>query len=247
MAGSDKQFGPLSQPRNRSSELVARMTDAILSGNLAPNMRLPTEMELVASFGVSRTVVREAFAVLRAEGLVETRQGSGMYVASDLRRRPFRIDPEGLNSIAEVMQVLELRITVETEAAGLAAERRKAADLEAIAAAVRAFELAVERDESAIDEDYAFHTGIGRATGNRYFSSFLGFLGRLVIPRRTVVGAGKPGERKRYLTKVVAEHRAIHAAIAAGEAAAARRAMRAHLRRSYNRYKKLAEGSADKS
>ncbi|HVL73164.1 MAG TPA: FadR/GntR family transcriptional regulator [Beijerinckiaceae bacterium] len=238
------QFRPLGPPRNRASELVERMTEAVLSGTLSPGTRLPTEMELVARFGVSRTVVREAFAVLRAEGLVEARQGSGMYVAADLRRRPFRIDPAGLQSIGEVMQVLELRITVETEAAGLAAARRGEADLARIGAALAAFETAIGRGESAIDEDYAFHCAVGDATGNRYFSSFLSFLGGLVIPRRSIVAQVEPGERRRYLARVLSEHRAIGRAVEAGDPAAARAAMRVHLRRSYDRYRRLAAADA---
>lgn len=238
-------FRPLRPSRNLTSELIARLSDAITSGSLVPNARLPTEHEMIASFGVSRTVVREALAVLRAEGLVETRQGSGVYVASDPLRRPFRIDPEGLHSIAEVVQVLELRIAVETEAAGLAATRRKKADLERLGAAMEAFEAAVARGESAIDEDYEFHSAIGAATGNAYFSSFLGFIGRLIIPRRTIaMEAENGGRRRRYLTRVRTEHEAIQRAIEAADAGGARRAMQAHLRRSWRRYQRLARQSS---
>ena len=80
---------------------------------------------MTASLGVSRTVVREAVAVLRAEGLVETRQGVGAFVVRDVQRRPFRIDPDGLRSIGEVVQVMELRTGVEVEAAGIAAETQR--------------------------------------------------------------------------------------------------------------------------
>ena len=75
------------------------------------------------AMGVSRTVVREAVAALRAEGLVTTRQGSGAFVATDASRVPFRIDPEGLSSIGDVLEVMELRLAIEIEAAALAAER----------------------------------------------------------------------------------------------------------------------------
>jgi GntR family transcriptional regulator, transcriptional repressor for pyruvate dehydrogenase complex len=217
-----------------------------MSGSLAPNSRLPTEHEMIASFGVSRTVVREALAVLRAEGLVETRQGSGAYVASDLCRRPFRIDPEGLESIARMVHVLELRMAVETEAAALAVSRRRKVDLERLAAAARAFEEAVERGETAIDEDYEFHSAIGAATANPYFSSFLGFIGRLIIPRRTIAVEGADsGRQRRYLARVMVEHEAIRRAIEAADAAGSRRAMRDHLRRSYRRYQRLARESGD--
>lgn len=238
----DTAFRPLRAPRNLTAELVNRLTEEITAGNLAPNARLPTEHEMMASFGVSRTVVREALAVLRAEGLVKSRQGSGVYVASDLRRQPFRIDPEGLQSVAEVVQVLELRMAVETEAAGLAAERREEDDLAAIEDTTHAFNQAMDRGEAAVDADFEFHAAIGRATHNPFFSSFLGFLGRrLVIPRRTISLEGEtPQQRRAYLLKVIGEHEAIQRAIAAGDAAAARRAMRKHLSRSCRRYMRLA-------
>jgi GntR family transcriptional regulator, transcriptional repressor for pyruvate dehydrogenase complex len=86
-------FRPLRPSRNLTSELVARLSQAIMSGSLAPNSRLPTEHEMIASFGVSRTVVREALAVLRAEGLVETRQGSGGPSGCN-RFEPLGVDPE---------------------------------------------------------------------------------------------------------------------------------------------------------
>jgi len=78
---------------------------------------------MVAAMGVSRTVVREAVAALRADGLVVTRQGAGAFVAPDAERRPFRLALDGLPSIGAVLEIMELRASVEVEAAGLAASR----------------------------------------------------------------------------------------------------------------------------
>ena len=244
MTDHQSAFRPLRAPRHLARALIERLTDEIISCRLTPNTRLPTEQEMIVAFGVSRTVVREALAVLRAEGLVEIRQGSGVYVARDLSNRPFRIDPEGLHSIAEVVQVLELRIPVETESAGLAALRRRKPDLDRLAAAMRAFEAALGRGESAVDEDYDFHSAIGVATNNPYFSSFLGFIGRLIIPRRTIHLDDDPDRRSRYLARVMAEHHAIQEAIEAGDVGDAQRAMRAHLERSLTRYQRLAKRGA---
>src|SRR6476469_10247926 len=114
---------PPRPPRNLMEEVVARIAGEIRSGRLAPGARLPTEQQLMQAMGVSRTVVREAVAALRAEGLVTTRQGSGAFVSADASRVPFRIDPEGLSSIGDVLEVMELRLAIEVEAAALAAER----------------------------------------------------------------------------------------------------------------------------
>ena len=241
-----KRFHPLEPPRNLSGELVARLSDEITSGRLQPNERLPTEQEMIASFGVSRTVVREAIAALRAEGLVETRQGAGAFVARDMSRRPFRIDPSGLRSIDGVLDVMELRMGIEIEAAGLAADRRTVRDLKAIARSLTAFAEAIDRGEEAIEADYDFHRAICEATGNDYFVSFLEFLGRHIIPRRSIrVSQQSERARRSYLKKVLSEHKAIFRAIEAGQPASARTVMRSHLEKGRARYVKLSQQATE--
>jgi len=238
-------FHPLGPAKNRTSEVVERLAAEIASGRLAPGARLPTEQELTAALGVSRTVVREAVAVLRAEGLVETRQGVGAFVVRDVQRRPFRIDPDGLRSIAQVLQVIELRTGVEVEAASLAAERATIGSRRRIASALSAIETALRRGESAIDEDVAFHLAIAAATENPHFVRFLEFLGHFLIPRQNVRLGLKPGKELRsYLDRIQTEHRAIATAIEGADVAGARRAMRRHLLGSRQRYQRLAEQSA---
>src|SRR5437763_14245546 len=123
---------PLRAPRSLSGELVARLAEDITSGKIAPGSQLPTEQELIAATGVSRTVVREAVAALRAEGLVITRQGVGAFVSAMPQQAPFRIDPERMQSLDEILNVMELRLGVEIESAGLAAERASKAQIRAI-------------------------------------------------------------------------------------------------------------------
>jgi DNA-binding FadR family transcriptional regulator len=234
-------FRPLGPAKNRTAEVVERLTAEIGGGRIAPGARLPTELELTAALGVSRTVVREAVAVLRAEGLVETRQGVGAFVVRDIQRRPFRINPDGLHSIAEVVEVMELRTGVEVEAAGIAAERVNAASRGRIVKSLGAIDAALARGEAAIDEDFAFHQAIAEATGNPHFMRFLEFLGRFLIPRQSVrVGLRTAKDQRSYLQRIQTEHRAIAAAIGTGDVAAARRAMRRHLLGSRQRYQRLA-------
>jgi GntR family transcriptional repressor for pyruvate dehydrogenase complex len=235
-------FRPLGPPKNRTGAVVERLAAEIANGRLAPGARLPTEQELTAALGVSRTVVREAVAALRAEGLVETRQGVGAFVVRDVQRRPFRIDPDGLHSIGEIVQVMELRTGIEVEAAGIAAERVDARMRARIAKALAAIDTAIGRGDPAIDEDFAFHQAIAQATGNPHFQSFLEFLGRFLIPRQSVRVASlkNGGGLRAYLQRIQREHRAIASAIAAGNAAGARRAMRQHLHGSRQRYQRLA-------
>ena len=82
---------PIEAPRGLSAEIVERLTSDITSGKLLPGSRLPTEQEMIAATGVSRTVIREAVAALRADKLVVSRQGIGTFVTENVRR-PFRVD-----------------------------------------------------------------------------------------------------------------------------------------------------------
>jgi DNA-binding FadR family transcriptional regulator len=233
---------PLRPPRNLTEEVIGRLKKEISAGRLVPGTRLPTEQELMGAMGVSRTVVREAVAALRADGLVTTRQGSGAYVAADVSRVPFRIDPEGLSSIEDVLEVMELRLAVEVEAAARAAERITPRRLASIERLLRAFEDATREGEAAVNEDFAFHLAIAEASGNSRFAELLEFLGRHVIPRQSVrVTLTAPEEQREYLTGIETEHRRIHEAIRKGDPSAARKAMREHLTRGLARYRSLAE------
>jgi len=231
---------PLASESKLSRQLFEQLAGEIRSGRLAPGARLPTEQELTKAARVSRTVVREAVAALRAEGLVITRQGVGAFVSAEPQRAPFRIEPERMQSLDDVLNVMELRLGVEIESAGLAAERASKADLKAIGNALKAIDAAVREDRSAGEEDLGFHRAIAQATGNPEFVRFLQFIGSHLIPRRTVSGLPeRMGGQRAYLALIQEEHRRIYDAIAAADQKAAREAMRRHLTRSLERYRKL--------
>ncbi len=233
-------FAPLAA-RSLTHELIQRLTRDITSGKLRAGAKLPTEQEMIASTGVSRTVVREAVAALRSEGLVVTRQGIGAFVA-DATRRPFRINMNENRTLREVLDVAELRTGVEIEAAGIAAERASAADVKKIANAFKQIQQAMKRGEPAVDEDFAFHRAIAEATGNPQFLRFLDFLGRFIIPRQTVrLGEGAIASRRAYLEGLQKEHRDIVVAIRARSVTKARAAMRRHLLNSRKRYQSIAK------
>src|SRR5204863_10044232 len=169
------------------------------------------------------------------------RQGVGAFVSAEPQRAPFRIEPEHLRSLDDILNVMELRLGVEIESAGLAAERASKAGVRVISAALHGSEQAARADRSAVDEDLAFHRAIAEATGNPEFARFLQFIGRHLIPRRTVSGLPeRMGGQRAYLALIQEEHRRIADAIAAGDPKAARDAMRRHLTRSLDRSRKLA-------
>lgn len=228
MSDSPVLIGRLTPAANLSEELMRR---------LAPGARLPTEHEVMTATGVSRTVVREVISALRAQGLVVTRQGVGAFVSPEAGRRPFRIEPDEVETLAEVLHVMELRLGAEAEAAGLAAERHTAAQLSEIERRRQAVGSAIGQGESAVDADFVFHKAIFAATDNPHF---LVFLGRFIIPRQAVRGGvGSPDEQRAYLDCIQKEHGAIVAAIRAREPEQARAAARPHLANSLDRYRQM--------
>lgn len=242
MAARSKQtlasLTPVGPSRNLVVETGRRIAADIATGRLEPGARLPTEQELMAAMGVSRTVIREAVAALRAEGMIATRQGIGSFVARHPAHALFRIEPGQTESLTDVLHIMELRTAVETEAAGLAAERASPRQRRAIRQALAAIDAAIELGEAAVAEDFALHAAITDATGNPQFRRFLEFLGRFIIPRASV--RIRALNLRAYLMTFQQEHRAIVAAIDAGSVDQARAAMREHLMMSRQRYRALA-------
>jgi DNA-binding FadR family transcriptional regulator len=237
----ERLLRPVGAPKSLSSEVVGRLAEQIMSGKLPVGTKLPSEQEMMRGMGVSRTVVREAVAALRARGLVITRQGAGAFVDRDATHQPYAIDPEGLGSLDSVLDILELRMAVESEAAAIASERATPSQIKAIGEAHRVFSRAISGGERAIKEDFAFHQAIAAATQNSRFVEFLDFLGRLIIPRQSIRSfEGNPEGSRPYLGRIEKEHEAIFQAIAAHSPKKAREAMRGHLLKSRERYRELA-------
>ncbi|MGM9487865.1 FadR/GntR family transcriptional regulator [Ideonella sp. YS5] len=235
---------PLRRARNLTHELVQALGDRIRDGRLPQGSKLPTEAAVMAEFGVSRTVVREAISRLQAAGTVQTRHGIGTFVVGLGEGGAFHIGQQQLQTLRDVVAVLELRIGIETEGAALAAQRRTPADLVAMRQAIAAFNAAVAEGRDAVGADFQFHLEIARATGNGHFVELMGTLGAGIIPRaRLEPGEPPSAERRAYLERVNAEHESILDAIAAGDAEAARAAMRTHLSNSKERRRRAAEGA----
>jgi len=232
----------LRRPKTLALSLVDALSERIRSGRLGAGDKLPTEAAIMAEFEVSRTVVREAISKLQAAGLVETRHGIGTFVVGLGEGGAFRIAPEQMATLKDVVAVLELRIGVETEAAALAAERRSSAQLKTMREALAAFAAAAEAGRDAVAADFQFHLEIARATGNPHYEQLMGTLGAPSIPRArlpSLAGADAAAQLD-YLKRVNAEHDSILAAIAAQDAEAARAAMRTHLSNSRERRRRAA-------
>jgi GntR family transcriptional regulator, transcriptional repressor for pyruvate dehydrogenase complex len=231
------------RPRTLATTLVNAFGVRIREGHLDVGSKLPTETALMAEFGVSRTVVREALSKLQAGGLVLTRHGIGSFVVGPGEN--FRIAPEHVATIRDVVAVLELRIGLEAEAAALAASRRAPANVQALRKALRAFSRAVAEDTDAVASDLQLHMEIARATQNEHFVELMTYLGTMLIPRTRVNTARLAGEgRREFLRRVHAEHQSIVDAIVNRDPEAARAAMRTHLSNSRERLRRAQDAQA---
>ena len=231
---------PRRRPRGLVLEIVSSLEDEIRGGRLPVGSKLPTEAEIMARFDVSRTVVREALSRLQASSLVQTRHGIGTFVSQrEEANGNFKIARQDLATVADVIAVLELRISLETEAAGLAAQRRSDAHLAAMQAALDAFQSSIQQDSDAVPPDFQFHMEVARATGNQHFADLMTYLGAMIIPRTRVnTPQNAPEGRLVYLQRVNSEHENIFAAIRNRDSDSARAAMRTHLSNSRERLRR---------
>ncbi|WND16122.1 FadR/GntR family transcriptional regulator [Streptomyces violaceus] len=215
----------MSGPVRLADQVAATLSEEIESGRLAEGDRLPTEVELVRQLGVSRTVVREALSRLRNAGLIEPRQGIGVFV---LPRRTRPLDLEAADTKAKVLQIVEVRRAMEGEAAHLAATRATSLDLARMRQALDAIDSAVGAGGDGVDEDLAFHRSIAESTGNTVMVSTLRYLGDVSRSGIRVTRANE-ARRNDFIEAVRAEHHAILAAIEARDAEAARMTARLHM------------------
>ncbi len=203
--------------RSLAHGVVEGIEARIRRAELKPGDRLPTESAIMIEHGVSRSVVREAISHLQAAGLVETRHGIGTFV---LEAPPLP---------ASSMAILELRMGMETEAAGLAAARRSETQLAALREALDDMLRAQQAGASTVEADVRFHRILAESSANRYFVDLQGQLGRLLSARERPHGSFERMHR---------EHEDIVDAIARQDADAARAAMRTHLSNSGERMRK---------
>jgi DNA-binding GntR family transcriptional regulator len=200
--------------RSLSGRAHGRIRDAIVAGALAPGQRL-SERGLAAMLDISAQPVREALRQLEAEGMVETRPRSGTYVA-DL-------------SPARLVEIGLIRAALEGVAAALAATRAGPAARATLRLRLAAIEAATASDDRAAlaAANAALHAALHDAAASPDIRRLLaGLRAYDHLTRARILAAAEEPAR------ALAEHRAIVAAVCAGDAAAAEAAVRAHALRS---------------
>jgi DNA-binding FadR family transcriptional regulator len=211
--------------------VAAALRQKIRDDALAVGTRLPSEQAMAAHFQVSRNILREAIALLKKEGILDTRKGSGAFV----HRLPEpAADALTARSVESLLNLIEVRRGLEGETAALAALRRTPGQLLDLERALQDIEAAVADGRDGVEEDFRFHLLIAQATGNSAWSRLVEMF---AAPIRSAVQVTRANEARRaeLAEQVLQEHRQILAAISAGSPEQARAAAVQHMQQAANR------------
>ncbi len=231
----------LVEPVRLPQQIARLLSDSIRDGTLQPGSGLPSEKQISTDFSVSRSVVREAISILKYDGLVETKQGSGVFVADNPLAGTFRIEGEfEPGNAADLRQLFQLRLYVESAAAKLAARQRSSEELEimrdAIGEIAHSISSGQSSSEASVEADMRFHNAVSQASKNVYLWSFVNFINAKL--KRSVQAGRKNSERKPGLANLVLqEHVAVLEAIELRDEEAAKVAMERHISNSAQRLK----------
>lgn len=222
-----QRFQSITPGVHLSEQVAEALSAEIRAGRPAPGEKLPTEAALVEQFAVSRTVVREAVSRLKSLGVVESRQGSGVFVRQ-AAFAPLNFDTRSSASVQAVVQMVEVRRALEAEVAALAAQRRSADQLKDIRLAMAALDEAVRAGGDGAEEDVNYHRAIAGAAHNPFLISTLDYL-RQFLRGVTRVTRANEARRADFVCQVRDEHEAITRAIETGDALQARQAATQHM------------------
>jgi GntR family transcriptional regulator, transcriptional repressor for pyruvate dehydrogenase complex len=228
-----RRFETVTPAANLSDQVADVLSAEIRAGRLRPGDRLPTEASLGLQFSVSRTVIREAVSQLKSLGLVDSRQGSGVYVKA-AAFSPLNFDAKHAVSRQAVIQMAEVRRGLEAEVAALAAERHTPDQASRILYAIDALEKAVKAGGNGVEEDVDFHRAIANAGQNPFLISTLDYL-RQFLQRGVSVTRANEARRVDFSRQVRREHQAIAEAICASDPARARQAAARHMNNAIKR------------
>ena len=227
-----------------ATEIARRLVDYLLSGEVAPDGRLPSERDLAQAFGVGRSAMREAIKSLSLIGLVEVRHGDGTYLRrADGTLLPQVIEWGLLLGAPRTRDLIEARQKIEVVIAGLAATRRSEQDLADLAQILDELRRAADEHDPAafVDADVRFHLRLADAAGNTALRDILGSVQALL---------------RAWISRVLAssdavvsydEHVPILAALRAADPTAAEAAMDAHLRSAAGRLEQTLGENAEEA
>lgn len=205
---------------------IAALRELVCMPDYAGGARLPSEPEVSRKLGISRPVVRKALAVLKAEGLIESRRGSGTYASG---RRPAVITFDRPETLAELEDCMRFRMVIESAAAAEAARRKDPANIRNIRRAISQMERGRNLPAGVLGADMDFHLAVARAARSRYYVLTLETLKPHIMFGLNLARQLHSIPLITVSRRVIAEHRAVLAAIEKGNEEKAAAAMRHHL------------------
>lgn len=221
---------PVAQPGSLSERIVAQVEKILLEERLRPGDRLPPEREMAQLLGVSRPSLREAVRILQARGRLVVKHGQGVFVAELRSEQELRSALQ--QAEISINELFAMREVLEVPAAGWAAERVTPEQIEELRGTLASLDAAFDEEPCDFARpaglDAQFHLRIAGAAGNRYLQQTSHVLNDILLSgmETTLLIEGRREKSHR-------EHHRILDALAAGDAAAARRAARTHIRNAH--------------
>lgn len=209
-------------------EIIFAIEQYIVEENIQPGERLPSENELSSIFNVSKTAVREAMSVLSANGIIETRPGSGIFLKDIHGDSIILRVTSNLMEKRELNEVLEFRRGFEVEATGLAAEKGTKKDLLKIRECNENLLKGVQNGLTGLEEDYLFHYSIILASQNSIYIDVFKAVSAKIKEVIRISKMHSMKEPNRFM-QAYDEHQTIIDAIFNRDPEAASKAMREHL------------------
>lgn len=231
----DMRLNPIKKTRFYQ-EVINQIKSSVEAGELRPGDKLPSERQLAAALSISRTAVREAISALESAGIVEIRPGVGIFLTDGSSDEILL----GINGILNrrsvyLVELLELRQGVESQAAYLAASRATEQQKHRMREVCRDLERVVLQGEVGSEEDFRFHLSIVDASANQMLRQVIELVsGRFKdsLEESRKESLSIPGQSQR----IFLEHEEILQAIEAGKAEEARDSMWRHLENVRIRY-----------
>lgn len=234
----DQIFERIDRPDRLPTEVARSLLNAIDSGRLKVGDRIPTEQVLSKQFGVARTVVREAISLLKHDGIISARQGVGAFVAYPASRQAFRISSACFEKRKALHKLFQLRTSVQSEAAALAAINRTEEQMSTLRDMLASLRQLILRNriqaETLVQKEQDFYLKIAELSGNEYFAQFISLIDNHIADHLWSV-AVKNARVTAKNDAALAEHEAVFVAIQRGEPDAARLAARIHFERASQR------------
>jgi len=209
-----------------TADICRQMVSHLIRGVWREGEKIPAERDLCLQLGVGRASLREALKALEIMGMIETRLGDGTYVCkrSDFFSRPL-LWAIASGSEADVRELIEARVLIEVELAGMAAERAKTSDIAQLTKLLDLMEKSRTNPQEFVQADVSFHLAIARAASNGILMNALHLIRNLL--QQWILSAvaikGVP-------QKACAQHKRLLLAIKSRDSTSARKEMRKHLR-----------------